>query len=285
MKKQIKWVFVLLTIMSLSFSMTSCKKVPAGNVRIKFYLLGTSKGVDYEELKPGRYWIGINEELFLFPTFTQNYIWTADSQEGSETDESFTFQDKNGSELKADVGITYHLQPDKIDLIFQKYKKGINEITDIFLRNMVRDALVNRTSMLDIEYIYGQGRAKLLDSVTLDVRKQCEPIGILVDKIYWIGKITLPPTVEEAINSKIKATQIAQQRENELRETEAAAKKQIAQADGAAKSLRIKADAEAYYNRTVSGSLTPQIVEMKRLEKWDGKYPVTYGLNGGLMIK
>lgn len=282
MKKQIKWLLFLVTIISLSFSMTSCQKVPAGNVGIKFYLLGSDKGVDYEELKPGRYWIGINEELYLFPTFTQNYTWESDSEEG---DKSFNFQDRDGLELNADIGITYHLNASNIDLLFQKYKKGIDEITDVFLRNMVRDALVTRSSKLGVEYIYGEGRAQLLDSVTYDVKSQCDSIGIVVDKIYWIGRIKLPEAVKGAIDSKIKATQVAQQRENELRETEAAAKKQIAQAEGSAKSLIIKADAEAYYNRTVSGSLTPQIVEMKRLEKWDGKYPVTYGVNGGLMIK
>ncbi len=63
-----------------------CSKVPAGNVGIKVYLLGKSKGVDTEELPVGRYWIGINEELYKFPTFTQNYVWTKNINEGSIND-------------------------------------------------------------------------------------------------------------------------------------------------------------------------------------------------------
>ena len=52
---------------------TGClRKVPAGNVGIKVYLLGGEKGVDAEQKGPGRYWIGWNEDLYLFPTYKQN---------------------------------------------------------------------------------------------------------------------------------------------------------------------------------------------------------------------
>lgn len=264
-----------IVISVLMFS--ACSKVPAGNVGIKFYLLGTSKGVDYEELTPGRYWIGINQELYKFPTFTQNYVWTSSQDEGSPTDESFNFQDKQGLELNADVGITYYIEPTKVNVIFEKYKRGVDEITDVFLRNMVRDALVERSSKLDVEYIYGEGRGELMDSVTYDVKSQCDPIGIMVDKIYWIGRIKLPESVKEAIDAKIKATQVAQQRENELREAEAAAKKKIAEAEGEAESIRLKAEAQAEANLILSRSITPTLVEYMKAEKWNGELPYMTG--------
>ena len=160
-----KKMFLLAIFMIGLLSVTSCSKVPAGNVGIKFYLLGNSKGVDTEELSPGRYYVGVNEELFLFPTFTQNYVWTSDITEGSENDESFNFQDKDGLELNADIGITYHIDPTKVSIIFQKYKRGINEITDVFLRNMVRDALVSASSQQNVEYIYGVGKTALVEAI------------------------------------------------------------------------------------------------------------------------
>lgn len=58
---------------ALMFGTAGCSKVPAGEVGVKVYLLGTDKGVDHEVLGPGRYWIGINQDLYLFPIFTQNY--------------------------------------------------------------------------------------------------------------------------------------------------------------------------------------------------------------------
>lgn len=80
---------------------TGCDKVPAGHVGIKVYLLGGAKGVESETLGVGRYWIGWNEDLFLFPTFAQNDVWklTADK------DESLTFGTKEGLSVGADMAL------------------------------------------------------------------------------------------------------------------------------------------------------------------------------------
>lgn len=255
-------LFVLLFALFIMFGTTGCSKVPAGNVGVKFYLLGGDKGVDHEVLTPGRYWIGMNEELYLFPTFTQNYTWCKSKEEGNPTDESFNFQDIQGLELNADIGITYHLEASKVPNIFQKYKRGIDEITDVFLRNMVRDALVSRTSKLSVETIYGEGRSALMDSVTYDVKRQVEPIGITIEKIYWIGRIKIPDAVKDQIEQKIAATQKALQRENELREAEAEGKKRIALAEAERIELQNKALA-----------LTPNLLQYEALKKWDGKLP------------
>ena len=171
----------------------ACAKVPAGHVGIKLYLLGGEKGVDIEELGPGRYWIGLNEELYLFPTFTQNYTWTKEPVDRDDTDESITFQTDQGLAVNADVGISYHVDPAKVTTLFQKYRKGIEEITDIYLRNMVRDALVTEASTRQIEMVYGSGKAELLAAVEKRVRAQVEPLGINLERLYWAGEFRLPP--------------------------------------------------------------------------------------------
>jgi len=154
-----------LMIIGLILTLASCSRVPAGYVGIKVFLLGGDKGVDTQELTPGRYWIGINEELHIFPTFTQNYVWTKDVDEGSLNDESFKFQTIEGMTVGADVGISYAIEPTKVTTIFQKYRRGIDEITDIYLRNMVRDEFVTQASIRKIEKVYGAGKAELIREV------------------------------------------------------------------------------------------------------------------------
>jgi hypothetical protein len=44
--------------------------------------------------------------------------------------------------------------------------------------------------------------------------------------------------------------------------------------------MKIKADAEAYYNRTISASLSERIVQEDFLEKWDGKMPTYFYVTG-----
>lgn len=268
-----------LLIVLVVAALSACSKVPAGNVGVKFYLLGGSKGVDTEELGPGRYWIGVNEELYLFPTFTQNYTWTRDPIDGDATDESISFQTDQGMSVQADVGISYSVDPTKVTALFQKYRKGIEEITDVYLRNMVRDALVVEASTRPIESVYGAGKADLLAAVEKRVRAQVDPIGIKVERLYWAGDFRLPQAVTQAIDAKIKATQFAQQRANEVAAAKAEADKMIASARGEAESKLAVAKAEAEAIRIKGEALreNPRLVELSAIEKWNGVLPTFTG--------
>jgi len=257
--------------------MTACSKVPAGNVGIKVYLLGGDKGVDSEELGPGRYWIGVNEDLFIFPTFTQNYVWTQSATEGSPTDEALSFQTIEGLSVSADVGISYHIDPTKVSAVFQKYRKGVDEITSIYLRNMVRDALVKSGSTRPIESVYGSGKSDLLADVENIVKEQCGSLGIIVEKISFVGDFRLPKQVTDAINAKIEATQKAQQRQNEVAEAEAAANKIRAEAKGTADAILTKAEAQSKANKILAESITPQLVQYETIKTWNGVLPTVTG--------
>jgi hypothetical protein len=59
----------------------ACSKVPPGNVGILVNLYGDSKGVQMREVGTGRYWLTPNENLYLFPTFTQTYTWSSKNAE------------------------------------------------------------------------------------------------------------------------------------------------------------------------------------------------------------
>lgn len=254
-------------------SLAACSTVPAGHVGVKVYLLGGSKGVDSEELGVGRYWIGMNEQLYIFPTYMQNYTWTREPDATGPEDESISFQTVEGMTANADVGISYQLDPTKINKIFQTYRRGVDEITDTFLRNMVRDSLVKQASTKPIEYIYGAGKAELMAAVQADVQRQTQDIGIKIDKIYWIGEIRLPQTVIDSINAKNAATQMAQQRQNEVAQARAEAEKKVAEAKGEADSILLKAKAQAEANKVLSQSITSELVQYRALDKWDGVLP------------
>jgi regulator of protease activity HflC (stomatin/prohibitin superfamily) len=274
--------FIILLLLGFGmFGLTSCSKVPAGNVGVVVHMLGGEKGVDVEEKGVGRYWLGINDELFLFPTFTQNDTW-----EGEK--ESITFQTREGLNVNADIGISYHIDPTKVTAVFQKYRKGINEISEIYLRNMVRDALVKAASTQEVETVYGQGKAELLTKVEDAVRKEVEPIGIIIEHLYWVGTLRLPENVVQAINAKIGATQRAITRENEIAMTKAEAQKVIEEAKGSAEaklavakaeaeSIKIKGEAEASAIEAKSKALNanPQLVQYEIARNWDGKLPET----------
>lgn len=176
--------------------------------------------------------------------------------------------------VSADVGISYCVRPEKVSVIFQKYRKQMDEITDVYLRNMVRDAFVSLSSTITVEEVYGTGKAKLLSGVEERVKKQCGDM-FNIERIYLVGDLRLPPQVTAALNAKIQATQRAQQVENEIRSAKASAEKVIAEAEGKARSILVVAESQAKANKILAASLTPQFVEYQALKQWDGKLPTT----------
>lgn len=263
-----------LLLLSVLF-MTGCDSVPVGNVGIIVHKLGGSKGVDSEEVGVGRYWLGLNDELYIFPTFTQNHVWTKDRTEGSPNDDSFTFQTKEGLNVNTDVGIAYHIEPTKINTVFQRYRKGAEEITNVVLRNSIRDAFNKSASVVDIESVYGAGKAKLMDDVISRVKTDLEPIGIIIENVFLVGNMRLPETVVEAINAKISATQKSAQRENEVAQSKAEADKMIETARGEAQSRLAIAKAEAEAIKLKGDALkdNPKLAELTAIERWDGHLP------------
>jgi regulator of protease activity HflC (stomatin/prohibitin superfamily) len=255
----------------------ACSKVTAGNVGIKVNLLGAEKGVSQEVLGPGRYWLGMNEELYVFPTFQQNYTWTASLTEGNSTDESLTFQTKEGMVVNVDIGISYSVDSEKVATLFQKYRKGVDELTDVVLRNAVRDSLNEFGATLSVEEVYSTKKAELMAKVQEKVATEFKPIGINIENLFLIGSMRLPTNVIAALNSKIEATQKAQQRENELRESEAEAKKVVAQAEGESKATLLRAEAEAKANKLKLATLTRELIQYEAIQRWDGKLPQVNG--------
>lgn len=267
----------LMLAAALATILSGCSNVNVGEVGIKVHLLGGDKGVDTEQLTPGRYWIGINEQLFTFPTFMQNYTWTRSAHEGNEHDESITFQTKEGLSVNADIGITYTLQQDKIPVLFQKYRKGISEITDVYLRNLVRDAINTESSTKSIDAVYGEGKADLIKSAEARVRDEVGQYGITIDHLSWVGDIRLPETVTNAINEKINASQQAITRQNQVETAKAQAAIAIAQADGEAQSrlLVAEAEAKAIHLKGEAVKNNPGVAELNAIEKWDGHLPTS----------
>lgn len=103
---------------------------------------------------------------------------------------------------------------------------------------------------------------------------------VLARENFALGEMTsglkYPESLEASITAKNKAVQDALKIENEIKSVEAEGKKQVAAATKAAEALKIKGDAEAEYNRKISASLSPLIVQQNFVDRWHGKLP-TYG--------
>lgn len=267
MKKLTLTVLAVISAMSLS----SCSKVPAGYRGVIVNLYGSEKGVDEQSVGVGRYYTGWSSELYLFPTFLQNYSWKGE--------QAITMQTSEGLSILTDAGITYSIRPDNVVKVFQKYRLGIEEITNTFLHNMVRDAMNEVSSTMTVEQIYGAQKEIFIAKVNDIVKREAAETGIEVEKIYLVGSFVLPDNVISSINAKIQASQNAMKVENEVATSRAEAQKTIVEAQARGQQILINAESQAKANKILAESLTKEFVEYQAILKWNGELPRMTGSN------
>lgn len=243
--------------------------ISPGYVGVIVNLMGDEKGVKEKPIHVGLHWIAPWKRLYTFPIFEQNHTW--------ENKELFFFQTREGLNVEAEIGITFHVNPECVPKIFQRYRRGMHEITHVFIRNYIRDAISNEASKLTIEEIYSSKKVAFLNNVQERVASELKDMGIVITRVYLIDQLIFPKSVVVALNEKIAAIQRAEQRENELREAEAEAKKKVATAQGEASCTILRAEAEASANEIVAKSITEHLIRWQSISKWDGKLPQVTG--------
>lgn len=252
-------------VITAGFLAISTQTIQAGYVGVRVNLYA-DKGVNNEVVGTGRYIVGINEKLYAFPTFNQLRSY----------DEQFSFQTSDAMDVFANVGVEYNIDPAKAALIFETYRKGIEEITEVNLRQYISDALIKHASGMDINALTQGGKTTLLDSVTKELRSKLDPVGIRIIKLSWTGDLNYPQQVKDSINAKIEATQRALLRENEVAQSKAEAEKLrvAAQGEADARLTRARAEAEAIAIKAKALRDNPDVLKLNAIEKWDGKLPV-----------
>jgi len=256
-------------IMLIALLFVGCTNVPQGSVGIKVRTTGSERGIDSNVYPAGWSAISPTEKMYTYPVYTTNYSFTKDVTEGSPTNEEFMVQSSDGLMCGLDIGLEMHFEQSKVVDMFKKYRKDVEGIRNIVVRNSIRDALNTYGSKLTAEEIFATKKMDLIDSVRVKVTRDLLPTGIFIEKLTVLNGVRPPESIQKAINAKVAATQMAIQRENELRTAEAEAKKLIAEAEGVAQSNRLK---------TVTAS--PEVIRMMELDvqrewvaKWDGKMP------------
>jgi regulator of protease activity HflC (stomatin/prohibitin superfamily) len=254
-------------------------RVEVGNVGLRVNLAGPSRGVESVPIVTGWVWYNpFTEQIIEFPTRVLSVTWTRDRSENREFDESITFASAEGLTINADVGFAFHIEPAMAARLYTRFRQAdINVLAHGYIRNLVRDALNEVASTMPVQDIYGAKKGQLLADSRQRIANTFEKDGIGVDQLTFAASLRMPESVEQAINRTIEQNQAAISAQNRVAQVEAEAKQKVAQATGDAEAVLMRAKAEAEANRLLTQSLSAQLMEYKRLEKWDGKLPQVTG--------
>lgn len=276
-------------------NVVSVTRIGAGQVGVEVNLAGSQRGASDIPVRTG--WVfysPLRTQIIDFPTYVQTVKWTKDVNEGHPLNEELVFNSKEGQEVRADVSLSYAIDAQKVPDFYVKYRvNDLDKFTHGILKDIVRNSLNEVASTYTLEDIYGENKAKFLRETRQRIQEQVTPVGVGIQQFGFIGKPRFTEAIEQAITQKTQAITEAESARNQLAVTQANVAKSVAEAEGDAKSQIERARGEAEANRLRNASITPQLLELKKLEndraridKWNGDVPrMVVGDRTGMMLQ
>lgn len=212
-----------------------------------------------------------------YPVALRTYTMVQKSSNGIPGDDSMDLPTREGQHIKQDLSVTYNTSSDKASEVFKAFKGAdIKEIEDTFIRRTVITSAQNIAGQMSLTELISSDRSKLQDAITKDLALEFSKMGFHLDMVN-LGASHLPEAIEAQMQQKMAAQQDAQKAEYELQKQQMLAKANVAKASGEAEALLVKAKAQSEANELLQKTLTPLLVENKKIEKWDGKLPQITG--------
>jgi len=260
-------------VMALTL-MSGCERIDAGHVGVKVNLYGSGKGVDdITECTGWVFYNPITTKIYEFPTFIQHKEYTENN--------SFVVNSKDGSEFHVSPIVNYSVIRDRVPYIFAKYRRGLESIEEGFLKTTIYDAFRMTANSYTAEELISNRQIfenKVRSTLDSNLTKE----GFIISQLT--SNLGYPETFKKAIEAKNNAVQAALTAENQVKTAEANAKIQEAKAEGNAVAMLTQAKAEAEANRLKQQTLTPMLLQLEWINKWNGVLPSTQlGLGTNMM--
>ncbi len=250
-------------------SLVSCgQTIQPGNVGVKIRTLGPSAGVDPTPLPSGWHLNLLGERIAEFPAIQRTYTYTREADERGPENEEVTFSDNNALPMTADVQLVMRIDPSKAPSLYKRYRLTFDQMFEGPIRNDVRTAIAAQTELVSVEFLYKGGRQQVIQQALNRVNRKWAAQGVEISQLDWIGTIRYPQVILDSIQMKTKADADA-----------SAAQAQVAVAKAQADALIEQARGQAESNRMLAQSIasSPEVVQLRAIEKWDGKLPTTTG--------
>ncbi len=281
---------------AIIFGLLCMKKVDAGYVGVVYNMNG---GVDGEVLSQGWHLVSPTKKVTTYSISIEQSYLTSEDKGDSKKDESFNIPTSDGKTVKVNLEFSYRFDPERVTDTFIEFKgRSGEDVKNTFIKPKVIAWTQEVSAGYPVTDIFGDKRTEINAELDKYLKAKFEPYGIIIDTVNFTDisvddetaaaiqkKVTAQQELElaniEAETAKIKAEKdkqvalIAAEQEKEKAEIEAERKK-IA-AEGEAEALRIEAQAEAEANKMIADSLTPELIEQQKIEKWNGGVPQVQG--------
>ncbi|MBQ8305608.1 MAG: prohibitin family protein [Blautia sp.] len=278
------------------------EKIPAGYVGIVYSMNG---GVSDDVLTQGWHLVAPTKEVTLYSVGIEQSYLTSTREGDSQNDDSFEVPTSDGKGLIVDLTFTYRYDPEDVTKLFTRFKgQSGKEVRDSFIKPNIISWTKEVTAKYPVTEILGDERANLNIAISEYIKNKFEPYGIIVENVSLIN-IDADADTRAAVQRKVTAQQelelaqieqktanVQAQKDKEVALIQAQQNKETAEieaeqakikAEGQAEAIRIKAEAEAAANKLIAESLTPELIEKQKIDKWNGDVPKVSGSGASII--
>lgn len=283
-------------ILGIVLGFMCMERIPAGYIGVVYSMNG---GVDGEVLTQGWHMVSPTKKVTTYSIGIEQSYLTSDDKGDSSKDESFSIPTSDGKTVKVNLEFSYRFDADKITDTFTQFKGRSGEkVKDTFIKPKIMAWTQEVSATYPVTDIFGDKRTEINAELDSYLKEKFAPYGIIIDTVNFTDisvddetaaaiqkKVTAQQELElaniEAQTAKIQAEKdkevalIAAQQEKEKASIQAEQAKIKAQGD--ADALKLQAEAEAEANRKIAESLTQELIEKIKYEKWNGQVPQVQG--------
>lgn len=222
--------------------------------------------VQEEVLQPGLH--------FKVPIMTK--VIPIDTRVQKKEDDA-TASSKDLQIVRSKVALNYHIDPIKGAIIYSELGP---QYPETIVSPAIQESIKSTTSKYTAEQLITQ-RAEVKEAVTTDLTSRLKRKNIMVTD-FSIIDFNFSDEFNNAIEAKQVAEQEAFRAKNDLERIKIEADQEQTKAEGEAQAQLAKARAEAESQQMLRETLTPEVLQLRMIERWDGVLPVYSGGEGGV---
>lgn len=268
------------------------ERVPTGYVGVVYNMNG---GVDGEVLSQGFHLVAPTKKVTTYSIGLEQSYLTSEDKGDSPKDESFNIPTSDGKTVKVNLEFSYRFDENRVADTFSMFKgKSGSVIKDTFIKPKIIAWTQEVSANYPVTDIFGDKRTQINAELDTYLREKFDKYGIIIDTVNFTD-ISVDAETEAAIQKKVNAQQelelaqtqaqtakVQAQKEKEVAEINA--EKKLVEAQAQADATMIAAEAEAKANLEIAQSLTPELLEKIKYERWNGQVPTVSGSNAIVSI-
>lgn len=215
-----------------------------------------------------------NEGLHFKIPFAQEVITISNKIQVYEADADAVSKDLQSVSSK--IAVNYRIMNDYSASI---YKNIGSDYQSVVLMPTVQESMKSVCAKYTAEQLITM-RAQVGDEIKTELESRVQEYGIQIEKFNIVNF-----EFSAEFNAAIEAKQVAEQnllktkteQEQAIVIANAEAEKKVIAAEAEATSIKTKANAQAEANKTLTASLTDELIKYQTIDKWDGILPKVAG--------